>query len=277
MWGFRLPALVAASQGTRRSAGKVAAVLLAVASVVASDPPAAASPREPVATAAAACSTVTFETSRFVVCRYEPQRDALRIVWRDATGPIGGFARLERSLGSSASRVRFAMNAGMFDSARAPVGLLVQAGQATHTADTGRGEGNYYLSPNGVFWTDVRGAAHVTETNRFLALAPAPIWATQSGPLLLEGGRLHPAVAADGPSRKIRNAVGACGGGLAAFVISTDPVSFGRLARLFQTRLDCQDALYLDGVVSSIWAPAMKRRDPRTGLGPLVVVSEKAR
>jgi len=88
---------------------------------------------------------------------------------------------------------------------------------------------------------------------------------------------MHPSVAENGASVAIRNAVGVCGGGSAKFVISAEPVSFGRLTRLFRDHLGCPDALYLDGAISSIWAPELQRLDPRTGLGPLVVVSAKSR
>ena len=126
-----------------------------------------------------------------------------------------------------------------------------------------------------MFWTDSAGAAHVTETAAFVARAPAALWATQSGPLLVRNGDLHPAVAHDGPSRVIRNEVGVGENGDAEFVISVDPVSFGRPARLFRDRLGCTDALYLDGAVSSLWAPGLGRHDARADLGPLVVVIAK--
>lgn len=197
-------------------------------------------------------------------------------MWRDAEGPIGGFARLEHDLGASASTVRFSMNGGMYDPTQAPVGLLVQKGRETHPADAGSGYGNFHLLPNGVFWTDERGRPHVDETARFLSSRPRAEWATQSGPLLVDRGRLHPAIAKNGVSLAIRNGVGICGPD-ARFVISDDPVSFGRFARFFRDGLGCWDALYLDGAVSSLWAPGLRRRDGRTGLGPLVLVSGGSR
>ena len=69
----------------------------------------------------------------------------------------------------------------------------------------------------------------------------------------------------------IRNGVGVRGGE-ALFAISDQPVSFGRFARFFRDGLGCPDALYLDGAVSSLWAPAMGRQDTQTGLGTFVVV-----
>lgn len=100
------------------------------------------------------------------------------------------------------------------------------------------------------------------------------LWATQSGPMLVIEGELHPKIDPEGKSLHIRHGVGACGPTTAQFVISEDPVSFGRFARLFRNELGCANALYLDGAVSSLWESGA-RQDDRSGLGPLVAVFNK--
>ena len=97
------------------------------------------------------------------------------------------------------------------------------------------------------------------------------MWATQSGPMLVIEGALHPAIQDDGSSRLIRNGVGVRGARIAVFVISDDPVSFGKFARLFRDDLGCANALFLDGTVSSLWAPELNRKDAVAPLGPMVV------
>ncbi len=216
-----------------------------------------------------------FEGSGFTVCRYDPARDQLRLAARGPTGPLDNLAGLQASLGKDARRVAFALNGGMYDPAQAPLGLFVQGGRTVRPLDLGSGEGNFYLKPGGVFWTDTAGAPHVEETQAFAAQSPAAVWATQSGPLLVSGGALHPAIAANGTALTVRDAVGVKGR-QALFVISDAPVSFGRLGRFLRDGLGCPDALYLDGHVSSLWVPAMRRRDGRTGLGTFVVVLRKA-
>ncbi|WP_171524391.1 phosphodiester glycosidase family protein, partial [Acinetobacter baumannii] len=62
-------------------------------------------------------------------------------------------------------------------------------------------------------------------------------FATQSGPMLLIDGQLHPKLAENGTSLQIRNAVGVGLNGSAWFAISNAPVSFGRFARLFRDKL----------------------------------------
>ena len=71
--------------------------------------------------AASACSEQTFEGSRFIACRYDAGRDEIVLADADSHGPLRSFARLEAALGPRARRLRFAMNAGMFDAAGAPL------------------------------------------------------------------------------------------------------------------------------------------------------------
>lgn len=222
------------------------------------------------------CQRIAFEGNAFDVCTFNPSADELRLALHDASGPpLRSFAALRTALGADASRVRFAMNAGMFDAAGEPVGLYVESGRRLHALSTGAGSGNFYLKPNGVFWLDGAGA-HIDASDAYTAKAPNPTFATQSGPLLVTGGSLHPAILPNGASKYVRNGVGVCRDGLTRFAISRGTVSFGRFARLFRDKLDCPDALYLDGAISSLWRTDTGRMDSGNRLGPLVVVLEKA-
>lgn len=223
------------------------------------------------------CVLHTFEGSRFVVCAYNARAEELRLASR---APHGGylrdFAALQQSLGADARRVRFAMNAGMFNESGAPIGLYVSEGEERHVLVLTDGPGNFHLKPNGVFWQGEDGTVHVdTSENYALHLAPAR-WATQSGPMLVIDGALHPRIADNGPSRYVRNGVGVRDGHTAYFVISSGAVSFGRFARFFRDRLRCRNALFLDGAVSSLWSPSMGRNDDDHQLGPMVVVLSRS-
>ncbi|NEX94234.1 phosphodiester glycosidase family protein [Caulobacter sp. 17J65-9] len=222
-----------------------------------------------------ACRTVRFEGDGFVVCRYVPGEGELRLALNGPGGPLGNFVALKAALGPGAGRVAFAMNAGMYEPDRAPVGLFVEAGRQVAPLNRATGNGNFYMAPNGVFWVDAEGRPHVDETAAFAGLGAKPRWATQSGPLLVSGGALHPRIVPNGTSLAVRNGVGVKDG-QALFVISDRPVSFGRFARFLKNELGCPDALYLDGTVSALWAPELHRRDDQTGLGPLVVVLKGA-
>ena len=135
---------------------------------------------------------------------------------------------------------------------------------------TANGPGNFHLKPNGVFY--VKGErAGVADTARYLRQKIKPDFATQSGPMLVIDGKIHPKISTDGPSQKIRNGVGVRDDGRTAiFAISERPVTFGSFARLFKDTLGCANALFLDGSVSSLYAPGINRSDISRPLGPLV-------
>ena len=168
------------------------------------------------------------------------------------------------------------MNAGMFGQDQSPVGLYVEDRRKLHEADTRGGATNFHMKPNGVFWIG-DGVAGVTETSRYLASTPPTRYATQSGPMLIIDGKIYPKIRPDGTSQKIRNGVGACKGGAVSFAIAEEPVTFDTFARLFRDGLGCQNALFLDGSVSSLYAPELNRGDELEPLGPIVGVVERGK
>lgn len=243
----------------------VAALLLWYGSAQLAPPPAQA--RE------TACEGTVFEGRRFTVCRFDRALDEMRLVVNNGAGvPLRSLASLGAALGVDADDVRFAMNAGMYDADGRPIGLYVENGALLRSANTRDGTGNFHLKPNGVFSVDGDGIAHVETTEAYVSRSPSPRWATQSGPMLVIAGAIHPEFQPDGPSRLIRNGVGIGKSGAVIFAISEEAVSFGRFARLFRDELGCDDALYLDGVVSSLWDPSRNRMDDRAPLGPMAVV-----
>ena len=212
---------------------------------------------------AAPCNPLQFDGSRFTVCALDAKKQNLRLVLPASRS----FA------GISGQGVAFGMNAGMFDGSGQPIGLYVENGKTLHAINTESGSGNFYMLPNGVFSQDANGRLHIDTTQAFVARHANPRWATQSGPMLLIAGSLHPMVSDDGPSRNIRNGVCVKDASHAFFAISEDAISFGKLARLFRDDLKCRDALYLDGFVSSLWIPSGARMDNRAPLGPVVLAT----
>jgi uncharacterized protein YigE (DUF2233 family) len=215
------------------------------------------------------CNQQSFEGSRFTVC--DPGNGAIELVAaaRDET-PVRQFADLEQRLGPRAAKVAFAMNAGMYDEDGRPIGLAIVDGKQKHRINLNEGGGNFHLMPNGVFQLRDDGAAEIV-TSKAWRPSPAIRFATQSGPMLVIDGKLHPAFEPDGTSRHVRNGVGIAPNGRALFVISEGPVSFGKFARFFRDRLKARDALFFDGAVSALWDPANGRRDITRPLGPMVV------
>ena len=221
-----------------------------------------------------ACSDRMFEGSRFTACSVPRGRVEVRTAAKTGT-PYRGFAALQAALGPAAKDVAFAMNAGMFGESGNAIGLLVEDGGQLHAINLRKGGGNFHLLPNGVFLVRKDGRASIV-TSTLYKPSPDVRFATQSGPMLVIGGRIHPKFDPDGESRNIRNGVGISPNGTPVFVISKDPVSFGKFARFFRNSVKARDALYFDGAVSSLWDPANGRLDAHSELGPMVVVFKPA-
>ncbi|RYE01279.1 MAG: hypothetical protein EOP61_11670 [Sphingomonadales bacterium] len=223
-----------------------------------------------------ACQEIVFEGSRFTACHAAPQTHDLALVNRGADGkPMRDFAGLQSRLGERYANLAFAMNAGMFDAKGAAIGYYVEDGAEQAALNRKPGPGNFHLLPNGVFWGDATGW-HADTTDNFAARKPDHVrFATQSGPMLLIAGKLHPQISEDGTSLQVRNGVGVSLDGTAWFAISNEPVSFGRFARLFRDKLAAPDALYFDGAVSRLFDPVAGRRDSGVPIGPIVVALQK--
>ena len=226
--------------------------------------------------ATAACAPKTFDGAAFTVCVFDPRRDDLRLFWKGPDDkPFGSLRAVAEALKAKGERLAFAMNAGMFQADQSPVGLYVETGRLMRKADTrGGGGSNFRLTPNGVFWIG-DGAAGVTETLRYLAGQSGARYATQSGPMLVIDGRIHPRIRPDGTSAKIRNGVGVDERGDVVFAISDEPVTFDAFARLFRDGLMCRNALFLDGSLSSLYAPELGRDDQIEPIGPIVGVVQR--
>ncbi len=208
------------------------------------------------------------ENRSYTVCTIDLRRYAIRLFWKGADGEVlGPFNRLRSS--PEGSRLVFAMNAGMYHEDRSPVGLYVENGREIQKANTANGPGNFHLKPNGVFFVSGRTAG-VLETSRYLEQRPRADYATQSGPMLVINGRIHPKFSRNGTSRKIRNGVGIRDKHTAVFAISDEPVTFAEFARLFKEELGCANALFLDGSVSSLYAPELGRADGLLPMGPII-------
>jgi uncharacterized protein YigE (DUF2233 family) len=208
---------------------------------------------------------------RFTTIRVNVRTERIELFLRDDAGrTFNRFDRLSSWLASRNKRLRFAMNAGMFRPDLSPVGLLVQDSQQVSPLNLSDGAGNFFLKPNGVFFISESGP-HIVESTEYPALARGVRLATQSGPLLVRNGLLHPALNAASTSRLVRNGVGISGDTI-MFVISEQPVNFYELATYFRDELHCPDALYLDGVVSSLYSTDLQRNDSRADLGPIVGV-----
>ncbi len=217
------------------------------------------------------CSTLSYKQIDYTVCKVQQKHHHLKVFWKSKNNTP--FASL-RSLESEHKALYFSMNAGMYDDQLAPIGLYVENGVQLKPISRAQGWGNFHLKPNGVFYINADNVAGVLDTTTFESARIKPKFATQSGPMLVVNGKLHPKFTLHGMSRKYRNGVGVSkngnGEGEVYFAISQSPVTFTEFATLFKDKLKTQNALYLDGSVSSLRSNGQSVQGDFRPLGPMI-------
>jgi uncharacterized protein YigE (DUF2233 family) len=196
----------------------------------------------------------------FRVVKLQPQQ--IGLVWRDANGQAyRTFDRVQARFEKEGRKVKFLMNAGIFEPGGIPSGLHLEEGKPLRPLNTARGEGNFYLRPNGVLLIGPTASIRSTEDfaaserrmNLHAAYKSSLRIGVQSGPMLLIDGKRHPAFK-EGSSNKLhRNGVGVDGRGRVIFAITApgQMVNLWDFAGLFG-RLGCRNALFLDGDISAM-------------------------
>ena len=228
----------------------------------------------PAATASAGegpCRPMRHDGAAYTVCTFRADRADLRLWLDDPAGRIhGSFHVLADRLAEQGLELVFAMNGGMYHDDRAPVGHYVEEGVERSRLVTSDGPGNFGMLPNGVFCLS-DGRAAVVESRAFARSGLACRYATQSGPMLVVDGALHPRFLPASDSRHVRNGVGVAPDGVTVhFAISDERVNFHAFGRLFRDGLGVNQALYLDGRVSRLFAPSLGRADAGFPMGPIV-------
>jgi uncharacterized protein YigE (DUF2233 family) len=227
------------------------------------------------ASRAVECETRTAGDTAFTACRVNLNVEQLGLFWRDATGrPYRQFLALREALQVKGKKLVFAVNAGMYQPDFSPVGLFVTEGRELTPLNRHVGSGNFSQQPNGVFLVE-DNSARVMTTDEYASEHPKPSLATQSGPMLVHKGEITASAVMSPNSnwRKIRNGVCAPSSAAVVFVISESPVTFYEFASFFRDALHCREALYLDGSISSLYAPSLNREDRGSDMGPILGVA----
>jgi uncharacterized protein YigE (DUF2233 family) len=228
--------------------------------------------REPAMAEPPKCAEIEHLSGRYTVCTFDPAKDTIRLFGAATLETVGAtYDQLNTHLLRNGQHMSFAMNGGMYHADYGPVGLLVEHGRETGALNRGDAFGNFFMKPNGVFWVK-DGKAGVMETEAYARAGLSPREATQSGPMLVIGGKIHPRFLPDATSLQIRNGVGILPDGRVAFAISNVPVRFHDFATLFRERLQCKNALFLDGSISSLYASEIRRPDRDAVMGTIIAV-----
>ena len=219
------------------------------------------------------CQAFRFQETPFTACTAELPKDDVRLFLNDKTGKIfGQFQKLDTSLKEQGLNIIFATNGGMYHTDRSPVGLYIENFNEFSPLITRDGPGNFGLLPNGVFCINKRKFL-ILETKKFAQAKIQCQYATQSGPLLVIDGKIHPKFIRNGTSKFVRSGVGISrNGSKAIFLISNEAVNFHHFASTFLDHFKIDNALYLDGNISRLYSTKLNRIDFGFDIGPMVAV-----
>jgi uncharacterized protein YigE (DUF2233 family) len=184
----------------------------------------------------------------------DAKKQDLRLYWKNDSGEIiNTFDNLKTFVESKQQTLLFAMNAGMYQTNFHPLGLFIENQKTVHKINNASADGNFYLKPNGVFFITTENNTGIVCSEDFKNDTTIK-YATQSGPMLIINGNIHPAFKKGSTNLNIRNGVGILPNGNAIFAMSTYGINFYDFALYFQN-LGCQNALYLDGGISETYLP----------------------
>ena len=210
---------------------------------------------------AAGCSTAQLEIeeySKHEVRFVRLDTDAvgqIQMVYKDESGERYASLNASSSALDKGELLMFATNGGMFHQDGNPVGLFIEENEVRSVRNTDEGNGNFFLKPNGVFAVSQDGQALVTTSEQWLTENQTSIeFATQSGPMLVINGTIHPVFTEGSANKYIRSGVGVDQTGNVLFGLSEAPMNFHDFAIAFQEE-GCTDALYLDGAISLFHTP----------------------
>jgi uncharacterized protein YigE (DUF2233 family) len=202
-----------------------------------------------------------------------PKTENIILYYKDGSGKhIGNLGNLKTYVEKHGKKLLFAMNGGMFMEDFSPVGLYIENGKTLQKLNTRSAGGNFYMKPNGVFFITKQSKADVSTTEDF---KPNNVqYATQSGPMLVINGQLHPDFKEGSANVNIRNGVGILPDGKVLFAMSKTEVNFYDFAMFFKDK-GCKNALYLDGFVSRAYAPSQNWRQTDWNFGVMIGVTNK--
>lgn len=196
------------------------------------------------------------DESRILSHIVNPTQKTIAFYWKDKAGKnYKNFKTLKTAIEAEGQELVFAMNGGMYMKNLAPQGLYIECGVTLSKLNkTQNAYGNFYLQPNGIFYLTDEGKAVVCKTADFIP-HPNIQYATQSGPMLVIDGNIHPKFTEGSKNVHIRNGVGVLPDGNLLFAMSKEKINLYDFATYFQQK-GCKNALYLDGFVSKTYLPS---------------------
>jgi len=198
------------------------------------------------------CNKNKETNSDFVIYSVNPQKENVELFWKNEKGqPLKNIQNLRTYINSKNQDLKFALNGGMLIENNIPKGLYIENYKTLHPIDTLNGEGNFYLKPNGVFYITKSNESIIVPTKNFQPNSTIK-FATQSGPLFINEGKINSLFQPNSNNLNVRNGVGILKNGNPVFVMSKKKINFYNFASFFK-KLGCENALCLDGFVSKAY------------------------
>ncbi len=191
---------------------------------------------------------------RFVSYIVDTKKQDIKLYWKNDNDEVfKSIDNLNNWLDTKNKKLKFAMNGGMFKKDNSPQGLFIDNEKQIIPLDTNKGNGNFYLMPNGVFYITTDNLPKICKTTDYKETEQIK-YATQSGPMLVIDGQIHSAFKEGSTNLNIRNGVGVLEDNKLIFAMSKKEINFYDFADYFK-KLGCKNALYLDGFVSRTYLP----------------------
>jgi uncharacterized protein YigE (DUF2233 family) len=214
----------------------------------------------------------TPDDTRIVSFVADPAKQQIQCLWKDeASKQFNSIANVMSWAETRKKELLFAMNGGMYMEDRSPLGLYIDNGIEKHRINRDSAYGNFYLKPNGIFFTVGTDKAYICKTEDFRKDKDI-LYATQSGPLLVIDGEIHPAFKEGSKNLQIQNGVGILPDGKVLFAISKTEINFYDFAKYFRDA-GCKYALFLDGFVSRAYIPSKGWRQVDGNFGVIIGVT----
>ncbi len=212
----------------------------------------------------------------FITYEADLKKVTLKLYWKNSQGNLyRNFTSIKADEENKHHQLLFAMNGGMYKTDNSPLGLYIENFKTISVVNKASGGGNFYLKPNGIFYITKENVAAVVSTENFSNSSNIK-YATQSGPMLLINGSIHPDFKKGSTRLNIRNGIGILPNGNPIFVMSKTEVSFYDFADYFKS-LGCKNALYLDGFVSRTYLPEQHWLQTDGDFGVMIGVTKSKR
>lgn len=207
------------------------------------------------------------------VYKVDSETETIRMYWLQEDGkPYKTLGSLMGAKGKKHS-IKMAINGGIYSKDYRPEGLYIENGKTLSELNTQSGEGNFYIRPGGVLSVG-NGKVKIDTLDAF-RVRPDTTFAVQSGPMLLQHGKINPKFSQTSASRKIRNAVGLTAKGDVYFLLSQQPMNLYEFAQYAAEQLNITELLYLDGTISGMYTPSGAVPSQRYPFVTMITVESK--